>query len=257
MSPLTLFLNWKTIVQIFILWVAIYHIFLFLKGTKAVYLLRGVIILLVSFLVFQKLGLFVLSWVLTKLFAVFLILMAIVFQPEMREGLIRLGKGHIFHIEPEREEIEKTIKDIVSAAGKLSRRRVGALIAIQREIGLKNYIESGVVLNADLTPELLQNIFYPFAPLHDGGVIIAGTKAIASSCLFPLSENQGFEKTLGMRHRAGVGLSENSDAVVIMVSEESGSVSLAINGQLTRDLTPNDLHTILKGQLAPSRKGGV
>lgn len=250
MIDLDLFLNWKAIVQILILWIVIYHIFLFLQGTRAAYLLRGVIILFIAFFVFQKAGLLVLSWVMAKFFAFFLIIIAIIFQPELREGLIRLGQRKFLYTEPEREEVERVLKDIVTAASKLARRKIGALIAIKRELNLKNYIESGVALNADLSAELLQNIFYPLAPLHDGGVIIDGTKVVAASCLFPLSENTSFEKTLGMRHRAGVGLSENSDALVLMVSEENGSISLAINGQLTRDLTPNDLFTILKGQLS-------
>ncbi len=246
-------LTWKDILEILILWIVIYRIFLFLKGTKAVYLLRGIIILVLSLLVFQMLGLPVLSRLLTYFFAFFLILIVIIFQPELREGLIRLGKRHVFSMEPKLEDIENMLRNIVSAASWLSRKKVGALIAIKREMGLKKYLESGVVLNADLTPELLQNIFYPSAPLHDGGAIIDETKIIAASCLFPLSENPNLEKTLGMRHRAAVGLSENSDALVIMVSEENGFISLAINGQLTRNLTPNDLLTILKGQLTKSR----
>ena len=246
-------LKWKAIVEILILWIVVYRIFLFLKGTKAVYLLRGIIILVISLLAFQMLGLPILTRLLTYLFAFFLILMVIIFQPELREGLIRLGKRHIFSIEPKREEIEKTLREIVSAAGALSRKKMGALIAIKREIGLKRYIESGVVLNAELTSELLQNIFYPSAPLHDGGVVIDEATVIAASCLFPLSDNPSLEKTLGMRHRAAVGLSENSDSLVVAVSEENGSISLAINGQLTRNLTPNDLLTILKGQLTKPR----
>ncbi len=246
-------LKWKAIVEILILWMVVYRIFLFLKGTKAVYLLRGIVILVISLLTFQMLGLPVLTRLLTYLFAFFLILIVIIFQPELREGLIHLGKRHIFSIEPKREEIEKTLREIVSAVGALSRKKQGALIAIKREIGLKRYIESGVILNAELTTELLQNIFYPSAPLHDGGVVVDETTVISASCLFPLSDNPSLEKTLGMRHRAAVGLSENSDALVVSVSEENGTVSLAINGQLTRNLTPNDLLTILKGQLAKSR----
>ena len=246
-------LKWKAIVEILILWVVVYRIFLFLKGTKAVYLLRGIIILVISLLAFQMLGLPILTRLLTYLFAFFLILVVIIFQPELREGLIHLGKRHIFSIEPKREEIEKTLREIVSAAGALSRKKQGALIAIKREIGLKRYIESGVILNAELTTELLQNIFYPSAPLHDGGVVVDEMTVIAAACLFPLSDNPSLEKTLGMRHRAAVGLSENSDALVVSVSEENGSISLAINGQLTRNLTSNDLLTILKGQLTKPR----
>lgn len=245
--------NLKAIFEVLILWIVIYRIFLFLKGTKAVYLLRGIVILIISFFVFQKLGFYVLSWLLTKFFAFFLILIVIIFQPELREGLIHLGKRQIFYIEPKKEEMTNTLKHIVTACGNLSRKKIGALIAIKREMGLKNYIESGVILNADLSAELLQNIFYPSAPLHDGGVIVDETKIIAAACLFPLSDNPSLEKTLGMRHRAAVGLSENSDAVVITVSEETGRISLAIGGQLSQNLTPTDLLTILKGQFM--RKG--
>ena len=243
----------KNTLEILILWAVIYRIFLFLKGTKAYYLLRGIIFLIVALLVFQLLNFPVLTRLLTYFFAFFLILIVIIFQPELREGLIHLGRRHIFYIEPKKEDVEKSLREIVAAVGVLSRKRIGALIAIEREMGLRRYIESGVILNADLTSELLQNIFYPFAPLHDGGVIVNGLRVLASSCLFPLSDNSNFEKTLGMRHRAAVGLSENSDALVIIVSEENGSISLAINGQLTRGLTLNDLLTILKGQLAKGR----
>jgi len=242
-------MDWKAILEILILWFVIYKIFLFLKGTKAVYLLRGIVILVIAFFVFQKADLYVLSWLLTKFFAFFLILIVIIFQPELREGLIRLGKRHIFYIEPKQEEIGRLIRAIVSATSIMSKKSIGALMAIKREIGLKNYIESGVMLNADITSEILQNIFFPGTPLHDGGVIIDGTKIIAAGCLFPLTDNPDLERAMGMRHRAAVGLSESSDAVVIVVSEERGSISLAINGQLTKNLSPSDLQTILKGQL--------
>jgi len=190
---------------------------------------------------------------LTYFFAFFLVLIAIIFQPELRDGLMQLGKRHIFYVEPKKEEIEKTLREIVSAAGALSRKKIGALVAIQRDIGLKRYAESGVILDAELSSELIQNIFYPGAPLHDGGLIVQGTKMVAASCLFPLSDNPDLERALGMRHRAAVGLSENSDALIVIVSEESGAISLAINGQLTRNLVPNDLLTILKGQLTQTR----
>jgi diadenylate cyclase len=240
--------NWKSVIEILILWFVIYRIFIFLKGTKAVYLLRGIIMLVVAFFVFQKLGFHALSLLLTKFFAFFLILIAIIFQPELREGLIRLGRRHFFTVELKQEEIEKTIKEIVTASANMAKKKIGALIAIKREIGLNDFIETGLLLNANITSELLENIFYPFTPLHDGGVIIDAATIVSAVCLFPVTDNPNLEKTLGMRHRAAVGLSENSDALVIVISEEKGSISLAINGQLTRNLSPEDLFTILKGQ---------
>jgi diadenylate cyclase len=245
------YLNWKTILEIVILWVVIYQIFLFLKGTKAAYLLRGIIVLVASLLLFQALGLPVLSRMLTPYsFAVFVILIIIIFQPELREGLVRLGKRHFFSAKPSREEMEKIIREIVLTVDVLAKKNIGALIAIKRELGLKDYIESGIIVNAELSSQLLQSIFYPLTPLHDGGVIVDGTTIVAASCLFPHSDNPDLEKTLGTRHRSGVGLSEHSDAVVLIVSEENGSISLAINGQLTSNLTAEDLSTILKGQLS-------
>lgn len=206
--------------------------------------------MIISSFLFQKVVFSVLSWLLTKFFAFFLIILVIIFQPEFREGLARLGKRHFFYIGPKREEIENTIKEIVSAVAVMSQKKQGALIAIKRDIGLKNYIESGVVVNADVTSELITTIFSPLTILHDGGMIIEGTRIIAAGCLFPNSSNPNMERALGMRHRAAVGLSENSDALVMAVSEENGSVSLAINSQLTQHLTPSDLFTILKGQLS-------
>lgn len=245
-------LNWKVIkaiIEILILWFVIYRIFLFLKGRRAVYLLRGIFIIIASFFIFRILGFYVLSWLFARFFAIFLIIIVVIFQPELREGLIRLGKRHFFPLELKKEEIEKTIREVVTAAANMSKKRIGAIIAIKREIGLNNFIETGLTLNAQVSAELLESIFYPSAPLHDGGVIIEGTTIISVGCLFPLTDNPNLERTLGMRHRAAVGLSEHSDAIVIVVSEETGTISLAINGQLTRHLSPEELFTILKGQL--------
>ncbi|MDD5195191.1 MAG: diadenylate cyclase CdaA [Candidatus Omnitrophica bacterium] len=243
-------LHWRSIIEILVLWAAVYSIFLFLKGTKAAYLLRGTFILMVSLMIFQLLGFPVLTRLLAYFFAFFLIFVVIIFQPELREGLIRLGRRHFFYIEPKKEEIEQALKEIVSAAAELSKNKIGALIALRRQMVLKGYIESGIMLNADLSAELLQNIFFPATPLHDGGVIIEGGKVSAASCLFPLSENTNLAKNLGMRHRAALGLSEHSDALVVVVSEENGSISLAINGQLTQELKAQDLLTILRGQMS-------
>lgn len=242
-------LYWKNIVEIVILWAVVYHIFLFLKGTKAEYLLRGIIVLLISFFIFHLLNLYVLEKILTLIFPAFLVLVAIIFQPELREGLIRLGKPHFFPLELKKEDLEKIIKEMVIAVSRMSKKRIGALIAVKREIGLDNFIETGLTLNANLSAELLENIFFPSAPLHDGGVVVEGTTIVCAGTLFPLTDNPDIERRLGMRHRAAVGMSEASDAVVIVVSEETGAISLAINGQLTMALSAEDLLTILKGQL--------
>ncbi len=241
--------HWKAGIEIFILWFIFYKILLFFKGTRAVHLLRGIIILVIAFLVFQKLGLNTLNWLFTKLFAISVIGLLIVFQPELRQGLARLGQQQLFYFSLPEEQIEDIVQQIVQGASILSRKKIGALIAIQREMGLKNYAESGVILNADLSPELIQAIFNPQSPLHDGGMIIQHKTIYACACLFPLSDNPQIDKTLGMRHRAAVGLSEETDAVVVCVSEETGNVSLAVNGQMTRNLEREELANVLKGLL--------
>lgn len=247
--------NWRAAFEIAILWVVVYRIFLFLHGTRAQYLLRGIVILIMCSFIFQKINFAVLSWILARLFTFFLILVVIIFQPELREGLIRLGRRHFFYLRPKQEEMESALREISIAAEVLARKKIGALIAIKKEMGLGSFIESGVLLHADVTSELLQNIFAPLTPLHDGGVIVEGRKIVAAGCLFPHSANSVLERTLGMRHRAAIGLSENSDAIVVVVSEENGTISLAINGQLTQNLTGDDLVTILKGQCARAQWG--
>jgi diadenylate cyclase len=246
----SLVLDWRTILEIFILWLMVYQIALFLKGTKAAYLLRGIVFLLISFVIFDLSGLFVLRLLLTKFLGIFLILVIVIFQPELREGLVRLGRGRLFSLGFPKEEMEKNLREIIEAVTIMARKKIGALIAIERDTGLKTYSESGVQLDCFISSEILQNIFYPLTPLHDGGVVVNGDKIVAAACLFPLSDNPTLGKTIGTRHRAGLGLSENTDALVIIVSEENGTISLAINGQLTSDLTSNDLLVILKGQLS-------
>lgn len=245
--------HWKMYVEIAVLWFAFYRVFLFLKGTKAMYLVRGIVILAIVFVLSQKLGLITVSWLLTQLFAISVFGIFVLFQPELRQGLSRLGQKPLMHGYKD-TEIEALVKKLVQAAGILSKKKIGALIALQREMGLKNYVESGTIINAQLSTELIEAIFYPAGPLHDGGIILSLDGSILSAgCLFPLTDSPYIDKSLGMRHRAAVGLSEDSDAVVIVVSEETGGISLAINGKLTKDLSLDDLYTIMKGLLKKKR----
>lgn len=245
--------HWRMLFEIGVLWFVFYRVFLFLKGTKALYLVRGIVILTVAFFLSQKFGLNTLSWLLTQIFAISILGIIVLFQPELRQGLSRLGQKPLMYglREP---EIETLVKEIVKATGVLSKKKIGALAAIQREMGLKNYVESGIPIYARLGTELIEAIFFPAGPLHDGGVIISLEGIILSAgCLFPLTDSPYIDKGLGMRHRAAVGLSEDSDAVVVVVSEETGGISLAINGKLTKDLSLDDLYTILKGLLKKKR----
>jgi len=246
--------NWKMAVEVVILWFVFYRIVLFLKDTKAFYVIRGIFILVVAFFVFQKLGLNTLNWILTKIFALSIIGLMIIFQPELRQGLTRLGQQPLLYTGFREDEIEAIIKELCNAVSLLSKKKIGALVSIQREIGLKNYIESGIALDAEISSELIQGIFTPTSALHDGGVIIVRDRVAAAGCLFPLSDNPDIDKSLGMRHRAGIGLSEDSDAVVIIVSEETGGISLALNGRVTGGFKKDDLVTVLKGLLSKGRK---
>ncbi|MFC1514428.1 diadenylate cyclase CdaA [Candidatus Omnitrophota bacterium] len=246
--------DWRMILEITILWFVFYRVLIFLKDTRSVYVIRGIFILIVAFFVFQKLGLNGLNWILTKMFALSVISLMIIFQPELRQGLTRLGQQPILYTGYRAEDIEVIVREVSAAVSTLARKRIGALIALQRQIGLKNYVESGIALDAQISSEFIQSIFTPESPLHDGGMVLAGQRIAAAACLFPLSENPDIDKALGMRHRAAVGLSEETDALVIIVSEERGTISLSINGRITPDLKKEDLITILKGLLKKGKK---
>lgn len=228
--------NWKAIIEIIILWFLFYRIVLFFEGTRAAYVFRGILILVITFFIFQRLGLNTLEWILTKIFAISVLGLIIIFQPELRHGLAQLGQPHVFTpILPE-EDIKRVIQEISEAVMVLSKNKNGALIAIERENKLKTYKESGVFLNGEVRAELIQSIFAPNTPLHDGGVIIRGDKIICAACLFPLTDNPYLSRNFGTRHRAAIGLTENSDAVVIVVSESTGAISVAKEGVLSRNL---------------------
>lgn len=239
----------KPTLEILILWVVFYRILAFFEGTRAFQVLRGISYLLIAFLVSQFLGFDTLNWLLTKFFALSIIALIIIFQQELRHGLARLGQQHLFNISLEESEIIAIIEELTSAAYKMSRQKIGCLIAIEKETKLKTYIESGVEIKSQISSELLQSIFSPQSPLHDGGVIIRLDRIIAASCLFPLSDNPNFNKIIGTRHRAALGITEQTDAIVIMVSEESGEISVASDGRFIPIVNKERLTNILKSVL--------
>ncbi|MEE8360000.1 MAG: diadenylate cyclase CdaA [Candidatus Omnitrophota bacterium] len=235
MQILTLPMILKMTTEISILWFCYYVLILYIKGSRTVQVLKGIFIVIVIFFVVQRLGLDTITWIMTKLLPISIIALLIIFQPELRRGLARLGQFGVF---PAKDVI---IDEVTKSATTLSKKKIGALIAIEREIGLRPYIESGVGLDSKVSSELIATIFMPNTPLHDGGIIIQEDRIVAAGCLFPLTQDGHVTKTLGTRHRAAIGLSEETDAVVVVVSEESGAVSLAIGGKLTRDLNKEDL----------------
>lgn len=246
-----IFTIWKPVIEIAILWFIIYRLLAFVKGTRAVQVLRGIIIIIIIFFLTQKLGFDVINWIFAKLFALSVIAFLVVFQPELRSGLARIGREKVFgSIITE----ERVIEEIAKSASMLSKKKIGAILAIQREVSLEPYMESGVTIDSNVTSELLNTIFMPNTPLHDGGVIIHGDRIIAGGCLFPLTQNPDVSKLLGTRHRAAIGLTEETDAVCVVISEETGAVSVANAGKLTRDLDRERLINHLRALLYRPKK---
>ncbi len=243
----------KAVVEMAILWFAFYRILLFFEGTRAFQVLRGIAYLIIALLLSQIFGLDVLNWLLRNFFSIWIIVIVVIFQNELRSGLARLGQQHLFAISLGETEIKALVEKISDTVYRLSRRKHGCLIAIEREMKLDLYIESGIALDSQVSSELLQCIFISGNPLHDGGVIIRGDRIAASTCLFPLSDNPSMEKTVGTRHRAALGLSEQTDALVVMVSEETGEISIAFEGHFIAVHNEENFINLLKQILAPSK----
>jgi len=241
----------KILVEVSILWVAFYVILIFVRGTRGVQAFKGIALIVLFFIITQQLGLDTINWIFTKLFAISVIAFLIIFQPELRRGLTRIGQkgwsGFFF-----RES--EIIKEVVRATLSLSKRKVGALLAIERESRLTSYVESGIEIDAKVNAELLMTVFMPNTALHDGGVVISGDRVVGAGCLFPLTQNPKVSRTLGTRHRAGLGLSEETDAAVIIISEETGGVSIAIGGRITHGLDKSALENFLISLSKPEKK---
>lgn len=232
--------HWKIALEILILWYVIYTVLLFIKGTRTEQLLKGLVIIGIIFVVTEQLRLAAINWVITRLFPISIIALVIIFQPELRRGLARLGQFGRYQ-----EDIE-VIEEIVRAAAALSNRKIGALIAIEREVGLKTYIESGITVDSKVAEDLIVSIFMPQAPMHDGAMIIQRDRITAAGCLLPLTQEMNISKALGTRHRAAVGLSEETDAVCIVVSEETGAMSISLGGKLAHNMDEENIRKRLK-----------
>lgn len=241
-----LFHIWKPVIEILILWSIIYHIMLFLAGTRARQVLFGIAVLLVVFYLSQRLGFNVLDWLLTKLFGISVIAILIIFHPEIRQGLARLGQRQLFGTPLREEELVYILDEIVKSTENLSKQKIGALIAIEKTDPLNAYLEDGVLVDARISSELIEAIFTPNNPLHDGGIVIQNGRIAACGCLFPLSQSYDLSRIFGTRHRAALGLSEESDAIVIVVSEERQDVSLVYKGVFYKDLSKEELFNKIK-----------
>ena len=227
---------WNAAIEIALLAMAIYYGYLYFRGTRGAKVLTGLAILFISLtLVSQILNLTVISWLLRSLTAFLAIALVVIFQPELRRALAELGSSQFFSSATQKKE---TIDVITDAVFELASKQTGALLAIERDTAIRSFAESGVSIDCEISQELLLTIFFPKTPLHDGGVIIRNDRIIAAACIFPVSQREDLDRTLGLRHRAGLGITEESDAIAIVVSEETGNISICHRGKIERGFKP-------------------
>jgi len=247
-DPVKFFLS---LVDILIVSYLFYRILLLIKGTRAEQLLKGLLLLLIFSIGARYLHLEVVGWLMEKIWTMIFIALPVVFQPELRRGLEQLGRGSFFSTSLARwAEPGMVVDELLEAVSILSRSQIGALIVIERETGIEDFIESGIPLDAVVSSQLLVNLFIPRSPLHDGAVIIRNGRITRAACVLPLSDTPTLDKELGTRHRAGLGITEVSDALALVVSEETGSISLAWEGRLFRYLDDKSLREMLVQQLS-------
>lgn len=239
-------INFISIIDILVVSYIFYKIYMLIKETRAEQLLKGIIFIFLLIPISEFLHLNMLNWILNKTLPTAVLIIVIIFQPEIRRALEKIGRStfekHIIEDDKVREEV---ITQIVNAVDNLSKNKTGALIVIEQQTGLGEIINTGIKLDAVITSALLENIFVINTPLHDGAAIIRDDRIVTAGCVLPLTNNNDIDKKLGTRHRAAIGISENSDALTIVVSEETGIISLAVNGRLTRNYDKDKLKDIL------------
>ena len=245
------------IVDILVVAFLIYKVIMMVRSTSAARIAKSVLIILILAGVTQLLNMYLLNYILDKILEIGLVALIVVFQPELRRMLEKLGSKNvreILSVKEEQREIDRVIEQTVQACEIMAKERTGVLIVFERSIPLLEYQKSGTVVDACVSSELLRNLFFTKASLHDGAVIIRNDRIAAAGCVLPLTENHNISSDLGTRHRAGIGISEVSDAVVVIVSEETGTISVAISGMLKRHLAPQTLEKLLLNELAPQRE---
>lgn len=252
-------MRFADVVDILIVAFLIYQVIGFINRTNMGRVAVGIVVLLLAMWISGLLGLNMLNFLLRNTVGLGLLALVVLFQPELRRALERVGSGrfHVFFAKGRQNyNMDAAITQVVVACTDLSRSKTGALITFERNNRLTDQISTGTRLDANTTAELLKNIFYPKSPLHDGAVVIREGRIAAAGCMLPLSSNVNLSQDLGMRHRAGIGMSERSDAVTATVSEESGSISVAVDGMLKRHLDPETLEKLLRNELIPQEDSG-
>jgi diadenylate cyclase len=245
---------WKPVFEIGLLAAFFYYMFMLFRGTRGAAVLTGFLIVLLGIIaVTQLFQLDVISWILSRFLAFLAIAVLVIFQPELRRALAELGSRQFFTSPKQRGEM---IDVLVETARSLSQKRCGGLMAVERDIGFRGVTETGVPIGAKATPELLTTIFFPNTPLHDGGVVLRGDQIVSAACVFPLTQRKGLSASTGMRHRAAMGLTEDTDAVVLVVSEETGEISVAHRGHLVQGLDTDGLSAFLTTTLMTVTRRG-
>jgi uncharacterized protein (TIGR00159 family) len=243
--------RWWDLVDILIVAFLVYELLRFLRGTHAVQIALGVVVLAVLYWVSSIFNLQTVNWLLRTVVPVLVFGIIVVFQAEIRKGLAHLGRAPFLGGAARRRQ-EEVVDEIVLAATSLASERTGAIVALEREMGLRSYIETGIALDAVVTYDLLVSIFHPATPLHDGAVVLQGNRVAAAACFLPLTVNPELSRTLGSRHRAAIGLTEDTDAVAIVVSEETGTISIVEGGRIRRGLDGPGLKKALLASLGLS-----
>src|SRR6186997_1338723 len=249
--------GWWDLLDIAIVSVLIYEFLKLIRGTRAVQMAVGSLLVIGLFYVSQLAPLQTLNWLIRNMLVYVAFAAIVIFQSDIRRALAHFGQAPFFRYFNRQEAADETIEEIVVAATMLSSQKVGAIIAVEREIGLRNYIESGIPLDATLTYDLLVTIFQQGSPLHDGAVILQENRVSAAACFLPLTVNPRLSKDLGTRQRAAIGLTEENDALAVVVSEETGGISLVLEGHIERNLTPERLRVRLRQLLHPRRGAGA
>jgi uncharacterized protein (TIGR00159 family) len=245
MADLFTQIRWQDFLDIGLIACGVYWIIHFIRGTRAVQMLVGLVVLFGAYLVSQTLELYTLNWVLDNFLSSVLLVTVILFQNDIRRALTEVGRGSLFGVR-ERTRYGHVLEEVVKAAVFLAQRRIGALIVLEREVGLNEYVEGGVRIDGRVSKELLCGIFSPLSPVHDGAVVIQHGRLAAAGCFLPLTGNPNVSKNLGTRHRAGIGLTEETDAAVIVVSEEEGAVTLVREGRIFSHLAADALLEALR-----------
>jgi len=246
-------IGWWDLADILVVSILIYQVLLLIRGTRAVQMAAGGAVLVGLFYGSRWGHLETVNWLIRNLLTYLVFAVIVLFQSDIRRALAHLGRSPFFRYFAKPESAAESIEELVVAATMLSSKRIGAIIALERQIGLRNYIEGGIPLDAVLTYDLLVSIFQPSAPLHDGAVIVQDDKVAAAACFLPLTVNPKLSKELGSRHRAAIGLTEENDAIAIVVSEETGNISLVADGQIERGLSVDQLRAHLRSLVLQRR----